>query len=115
MRYEVTSFRDWQIVSIAGKFVLKTVGQISKTFESLEKAGEKYIAVNLSATTHVDSSAITLLVTFFKRMRERNGKLVFFGANDDINEIFSIVGLRTTLPFYKTRQQFENSIQPIDT
>jgi anti-anti-sigma factor len=87
------------------------LGHAIKIFDTLEKEDAKLIAVDLNSTTHVDSSAINFLLSIFKRIKQKNGQLVFFGANDDITGIISIVGLDSTFQFFKTRMQFEQSIQ----
>ncbi len=110
MEIAVTPFYNWQIVSIDGKFVMKSLNQASKLFELLDKEEKKLIAIDLNSTTHVDSSAINLLVGVFKKIKQKNGRLVFFGANDDITGIISIVGLSNTFQFFKTRSHFEQSI-----
>jgi anti-anti-sigma factor len=105
-----SSFGEWQIVSINGKFVMKAVPYFRKYIENLEKEGSRIIAVDLSGTTHLDSSAIASLMQYSRQLVEKNGKLVIFGANEDITGIINIVGLDCTMPFYKTKSDFIKSI-----
>jgi anti-anti-sigma regulatory factor len=49
-------------------------------------------------------------VGLFKKLKHKDGRLVFFGANDDITGIINIVGLSSTFQFFKTRSHFEQSI-----
>jgi anti-sigma B factor antagonist len=109
MEIAISDFKNWRIVEIKGKFVFKSLGQVEKAFNALEKSDAPRIAIDLQSTTHMDSSAITLLVKLFKRMKQKNGQVVFFGANSDITEIIDIVGLGSTLRFYKTRHEFEQN------
>jgi anti-anti-sigma factor len=110
MDIAITPFSSWHIVTIDGKFVMKSLGQAIKIFELLEKEGKNLIAIDLNSTTHVDSSAINLLVGVYKKIKQKNGQLVFFGANEDISGIIGIVGLESTFHFFKTRTHFEESI-----
>jgi anti-sigma B factor antagonist len=112
MEILVTSFQEWQIVAICGKFVMKSLGQVTKTFDALEKAEKIFIAIDLQSTTYLDSSAITFLVSVFRRVKQKNGNIVFFGANEDIMEVINIVGLDGIFHFYKTRSQFEQAVTP---
>jgi anti-anti-sigma factor len=110
MEIATTSFKNWQIFAISGKFVVQSLSQVKKAFDALEKTGKTFIAIDLNLTTHLDSSAITLLVSVFKRVKEKNGNLVCFGANEDVTEVVNIVGLEGMVRFYKTRLQFEQSV-----
>ena len=84
MEITLTPFSNWQIVAIDGKFVMKSLGQAAKVFDNLGKEDKKLIAVDLNATTHMDSSAINFLLGVYKQIKENNGQIVFFGANEDI-------------------------------
>jgi anti-anti-sigma factor len=115
MEITVTPYKNWKIVEIDGKFVMKSLGQAIKAFDALEKGDMNFIAIDLNATTHLDSTAINFLVGVLKRILQKNGRLVFFGANDDITGIINIVGLDTTFLFYKTRLHFELSLKNNDS
>jgi anti-anti-sigma factor len=108
MEIQISPFKNWQIVAIEGKLIFKYLSQVEKALNALEKSCHYHVAIDLTFTTNMDSSAITLIVKYFKRIRQKNGQLVFFGANKDITEIIDIVGLANTVPFFKTRQQFED-------
>jgi anti-anti-sigma factor len=111
MIIEVKSFENWFIVSLDGKFIVKYLSQIRKAIEPLEKMDLPLIAFDLSATTHMDSSAITLIMNYNKELLLKNGKLVLFGANEDITGIINIVGLDAAVPLYKTQADFELSVR----
>jgi anti-anti-sigma factor len=111
MDIAVTTFEHWQIVSLQGKFVTQAIDSVRKLFTKFEKLNILHVAVDLSQTTHMDSTAISCLVTFYKRISVKNGKIVLFGANNDITGIIHIVGLDHAFPFYKTKSDFKQSIQ----
>jgi anti-anti-sigma factor len=58
----------------------------------------------------MDSSAISCLVNCYKRLRDKNGAIALFGANNDITGILNIVGLTNTFPFFKSKSDFVQSI-----
>ena len=109
MDIAVTSIEQWQIVALIGKFVTKAISQVNKLFNEFEKAGTVNVALDLSRTTHMDSSAITCLLQFYKRIVIKNGKIVLFGANDDITGIITIVGLDHSVPLCKTKLDFQQN------
>lgn len=111
MKTEIKSFDNWRVVSFEGKFIVKYIAQIRKVIEPLEKIDLPLVAFDFSATTHMDSSAITLIMNYHKRLLLKKGKLVLFGANDDITGIINIVGLDITVPLFKTHADFELSVR----
>lgn len=102
---------DWFIIILYGKFVVKNLIRIRQAFEEAEKHHQLKIAIDLSNVTHIDSSAITLLANFQKRLMEKNSGSVIFGAASDIAEMFSIVGLDRVIPINTDKKYYEKIIQ----
>jgi len=102
-------WQDWHIVSIEGAFVLTRLDNVRPVFETLGKSPTPQIALDFSRLFIFDSSAITVLVNLYKRLKEVQGKLVIFAPNDDIQNILSIAGLDKVIPVFLTRADFEES------
>ena len=111
MKISVQSFDAWRIVAMEGKFVLKHFAQIKKSLGSLEQTEGPLVALDFSGLTHMDSSAITLIVNYRQKLASKNGKLVLFGANNDITGILSMVGLDLAVPVFKTAGDFELGVR----
>jgi anti-anti-sigma factor len=95
-------WKKWQIIAISGRFIIKNLFQIRNVFNEAERNSEKFVAIDLSTTTYLDSSAITIMLNFHKRCTEKGGNLVIFGLNQDIEEIISIVGVDKVVTMVKT-------------
>ena len=110
---KTSTWNGWHIIAINGKFVVKNLTTIRMEFEAVEKKELKKTAIDLTNTTHLDSSAITILVNFYKRVVERGGIIVLFGMNNDIAEIFSIVGIDKVIPMCTSiddfKQKYDNN------
>jgi len=109
MEITARTWKEWKIISIDGTFVVKNLMRIRKVFDEVEKRAGPLIALDLTKTSHIDSSAITLMLNFQRRVLSNNGKLVVFGPNEDIMGIFSIVGFDNAIPVYRSRTDFETS------
>lgn len=103
------AWNSWNIVSIEGKFVIKIVAEIRKVLEPLKDKAKPRIALDLTKTTHLDSSAMTLMLNYQNRLKEKDGGLVVFGANEDIMGIITIVGFDSFVPIFRTREDFERN------
>jgi anti-anti-sigma factor len=111
MKTTVKHFDKWDIVVIQGKFVLKHFAQIKKILGTLEQSEHPFIAFDFSMLTHMDSSAITLIVNYHQKLTSKKGRLVLFGANNDITGILNMVGLDLAVPVFKTIDDFELSVR----
>ncbi len=104
------SWKSWTIVSIEGKFVIKYVAEIRKVLEPLKDNPIPRIALDLTRTTHLDSSAMTLMLNYQNRLKEKQGGLVLYGVNEDIMGIITIVGFDSFVPIYRSRADFERNV-----
>jgi anti-anti-sigma factor len=110
LKIDTGVWQSWHIITIQGKFVIKNIAEIRKVLEPLKGEGRPKIALDLTKTTHLDSSAMTLMLNFQGRLKENGGNLVVFGANEDITGIINIVGFDSFVPMFRTRADFDRSV-----
>lgn len=103
------TWQGWHIINCSGKFVMKGGNAVRAVFEEIMETAEPKIAVDFSAVSQIDSSALAILLNLKKHLKEKNGKVVIIGPNAEINETFSIVGFSLAVPVYSTRAIFEKS------
>lgn len=60
--------------------------------EACENGNKKFI-IDLTELTYINSSGINLLVKLVKYLNAEEGKIVFTGVPDNINELLTIIGL----------------------
>lgn len=92
----------WLIITISGDFTVKYLTIIRKFFDDAESKNELFIALCLSTSTYLDSSAITILLNFHNRCIRRGGKLVLAELNNAIEEEISIVGIDKIITVVKS-------------
>ncbi|HEX2957653.1 MAG TPA: STAS domain-containing protein [Chitinispirillaceae bacterium] len=98
---------NWFIVEIKGRFVVKNLTQVRAALDELEMKQASRVAIDLSETMYLDSSALTILINFKKRISSRNGTLVLIKPNKNIADIFSIVGFEKTIPIVESIEEFK--------
>ncbi len=103
--------KDWDLLVLDGKFVVKQLMNIRVVLNEIENREKSpKIAFDLSKTSYIDSSAITAMLNLQKRLGEKNGNFVLIGPNEDITDILSIVGFDKLIPIFPTHQDFERSV-----
>lgn len=109
MEINTRRFGKWFIIAVCGKFVLKNLTEIRMFFENSES--NLWIAVDLKKTTILDSSVLTILTNFHKRLQNKGGKLVIFEPDRYIADVFSIVGFDRLISIYNTEEEFRKSCE----
>lgn len=97
MNVNTMTSNDWFVIQLEGAFVVRNIRDIRSVLNKQSSVPGAKIAIDLSNTNYIDSSAITLLVNVNKKIKSSSGEFVVFGANDDIKGIFSIVNLEATI------------------
>lgn len=67
------------------------------------EAGSRHLVVDLGPADFIDSTAIGVLVGALKRLRETGGSLAVVCTDENVRNIFEIVGLEDVIPLHRTR------------
>jgi anti-anti-sigma factor len=101
---------EWEILVLNGNFVVKSFSLLRVHFAEIEAAPSPKVAMDLSHVVQIDSSALTVLLNFQKRLREKNGRIVIIGPSAEIKETLFLVGFNLAVPIYDTRELFEQGV-----
>jgi anti-anti-sigma factor len=82
------------------------VSQIGEELNALvARSDSPAIVVDFSNVRYMSSSALGMLITLYKRIREKNGQLSLCGIQPGIYEVFVITRLNEILRICSTRQE----------
>ena len=79
-----------------------------RTEEYLRATSIRHIVFDFSQTTFMDSSGIGALLGRYKRMRERGGSVMIYGADARIRRILRISGVDKLIP--SVEQESEETV-----
>jgi len=96
----------WQTITLAGQLTIKNLTLVRRYLERAEENPFPGVMIDMAEVTQLDSSGITLLVNFQKRISQRGGTVVIAGLTSDIAEIFSIVGIDRLFQLCGSRDEF---------
>jgi anti-anti-sigma factor len=108
MDFQITRWNDWDVVTAPTQFVVRNLVNMRQTLEPLMEQPSPKVAFDLGQTRYIDSSAMSLILNVNKRLDAASGKLALFGPNEELQEIFSIVDLRSAVSVFETREKFES-------
>ncbi|RMD92666.1 MAG: anti-sigma factor antagonist [Calditrichaeota bacterium] len=88
------------IVSITGDVDLYSSPEVRKVLISLTEKKTKNILVDLSRVSYMDSSGVATLVEGLQLMGKYKGKLILFGLEASVKEVFELSRLDKVFEIY---------------
>lgn len=107
-RVNVSAEGNVKIVEFADRKILDEVNimQIGRQLESLvEDADKPKLLLDFSTVEHMSSSALGVLITLHKHIREKSGQLRLCCIGPAIYEIFAITRLDSIFQIFESRQE----------
>ncbi|MEX2102597.1 MAG: STAS domain-containing protein, partial [Gaiellaceae bacterium] len=94
---------DAYVIALSGEVDLYTAPEFKQQLLELIGQDAKYVVVDLSDTTFIDSTTLGVLVGGVKRLRPNGGQLALVCSDRNITKIFEITGLDKVFPIFGTR------------
>jgi anti-sigma B factor antagonist len=98
MEIKTLSIGTATVVEIAGDVDAKTVLQAQERLEPLVQPEAKLL-LDLSATTYLSSAGLRMLLSLYKQLLSRNGRIVLVRLSDEIKDTMLVTGF---LRFFTT-------------
>lgn len=88
-----------KIVRLQGKIdAMSTPNLEKKLMPLIDK--ERKILVDFSKVEYLSSAGMRLLLSVTRKMKAKEGMIVFFGINDEVSEIIKMAGFEKILSIY---------------
>ena len=113
-RMSVARSGDVVIVQLNDRKILDelSISQIGEQLNSLVVAQEQpKLVLDFANVSHMSSSALGMLITLHKRVRERNGQLRFCNIRPTIYEIFAITRLNEIFQICDSLEAAKDSLR----
>ena len=94
---------DAYVIALSGEVDLYTAPEFKQQLLDVIANGAKYVVVDFSDTTFIDSTTLGVLVGGVKRLRTNDGQLALVSSDRNITKIFEITGLDRVFTIYSTR------------
>jgi anti-sigma B factor antagonist len=103
------------VVAVRGEIDLFTAPELKRTLADAIEDGATRVAVDLSETTFLDSTALGVLIGAVKRLRQRDGQLVIVNSDANIQKTFEITGLDQIFTIVETRDAAVSALDETPT
>jgi anti-sigma B factor antagonist len=101
---------DAFVIALAGEVDLYTAPEFKQQLLDVIDKGAKYVIVDFSGTTFIDSTTLGVLVGGVKRLRTNDGQLSLVCSDRNITKIFEITGLDRVFTIHPTRDEAVSSL-----
>jgi len=93
LQLTVTEQEGETVLGAAGELDVNTAPELREQLARLINEGTTTIVVDLAAVTFVDSTALSVLVSALKRLRQAGGDLQLSSPTPSVRRVFEITGL----------------------
>ncbi|MCW2995966.1 MAG: hypothetical protein JWQ18_3461 [Conexibacter sp.] len=87
------------VIVIGGELDIATTPRLQATIDEAELIGAPEIVVDLGAVSFIDSSGVNVLVQLHRRTAAGASQLLILPGPPQVQRVFTLTGLTTTLPF----------------
>jgi anti-sigma B factor antagonist len=103
------------VIAVTGEADLYSAPELRRELEAAIDAGGRDIVVDLTKTTFIDSTALSVLVEATKRLRPEGGRLALVCVDQNLVKIFRITALDRLFPLFTSRADAVRSLAPAGT
>jgi len=93
------------IIAVKGKVDAVTSPAFEKSLSELIEKGETILLLNLSALDYISSAGLRSILATAKQLKAKNGKLLFFGLQGPVKEVFKISGFGSIFKIFESAEE----------
>jgi anti-sigma B factor antagonist len=101
---------DIDIVSITGRLVAADAPEARESLKAIVEAGEGKLIVDLSGVSFIDSSGLSVLISAFKLIRSKGGRMLLSGISKNVQTLLELTRLSEIFEMYATTEAAKESI-----
>ncbi len=102
------------VIAVAGEADLYSAPELKRALDEAIEAGGRDIVVDMTKTTFLDSTALSILVEATKRLRPE-GRVALVCVDQNLVKIFRITALDRLFPLFSSRDDAVRSLAPAGT
>ena len=93
-----------KLIRLSGSLEARSISAINQVILPLIESGNVRLVFDCSGLRYVTSPALGILINYFKKTQSAGGDTKFFGLEQNILEIFRIVGLTRTFDIHRDEE-----------
>ncbi len=95
MEIQTRKEKNVAIVSVKGRIDALTAPELEKNLSELISKGETLLLLNFAGLEYISSAGLRSILATSKRLKEKQGRILFTGLQGSVEEVFKISGFHS--------------------
>jgi anti-anti-sigma factor len=93
------------VVSVKGRIDAVTASRFESSLSDFIARGEHMFVMNFSHLEYISSAGLRSVLATAKKLKEKNGEMLFAGLHDAVKEVFRISGFTSIFKIFATDEE----------
>ena len=102
---EIEGSADKRLMIFEGSLDATNIESVAQQVQDILSSGVKNIIADFNKLRYLNSTALGHIINFNKQAKNQGGAFVLVNVNENVYEIFDIVGATSILSFYDSAEQ----------
>ena len=94
-----------QIISLQGQVNSSNAATVESEVLAVVQGGAKNVLLNMTELSYISSAGLRVVLVLAKRLKQAGGKLVIYGMQPHVREVFDISGFLAILNVTASRSE----------
>jgi anti-sigma B factor antagonist len=103
-----------RVIDLRGYLDAHTAPDLEREFNKLIDEKDYKVVVNFDELKYISSAGLGVFMAYVETMREHNGDIKFSNMQDDVFNIFDLLGFPVLYEFFKEEKEAINKFNQID-
>jgi len=104
MEIQTRKEKNAVIVSVKGRMDAVTAPEFEKNLSDLIAKGENTFLLNFSGLEYISSAGLRSILATAKKLKEKEGKILFAGLHGPVEEVFKISGFHSIFKIFDSEE-----------
>ena len=92
-------------ISVCGEIDAGSSIHLDDAFKEALQNEEKKIATDLTKLDYISSAGLGVFISYLEEFTNKNIRLVLFGINDSVKQVFDVLGLEKLLKIVSSKEE----------
>jgi anti-anti-sigma factor len=105
MEIQTRKEKNAVIVSVKGRMDALTAPEFEKNLSDLISKGETLFLLNFAGLEYISSAGLRSILATYKKLKEKQGNILFTGLQGPVEEVFKISGFHTIFKIFDSEEK----------
>ena len=107
---EINKTENFYEIIVSGDIDASSSIALDNALETAFQTNEKNILLNLEGLKYISSAGLGVFISRLEEINEKSINLIFFGLQENVKQVFSLLGLEDLLTIYATKSEATASL-----